>query len=176
MQKAMAFSKWIIIVKTVKPVLHTKNVFSMFSGILTGLFLFNSWNLNKLWMQTFTMTSGLSKLIFNWKMPADCWHKKHSATRWLHHGKQTKKKINELEWKVLLHSLYLLDTESFDFNSFWLLQHFFRGQKIFDYLGNNQNAISRNLAQKPIDFNQLGIEKHIRWQKFIDNKGDYTTY
>jgi len=37
-----------------------------------------------------------------------------------------------------------------------------------------QNVISRYFAQKPIDFYRSGIKNlHTRWQKVVDNEGDY---
>ncbi|XP_035734903.1 histone-lysine N-methyltransferase SETMAR-like [Vespa mandarinia] len=88
-------------------------------------------------------------------------------------ARRTLEKINELGWEVLPHPSYSPDIAPSDFHLFRSLQHFLSGKK-FENLDDVQNAISRYFTQKPIDFYRSSIENlHTRWQKVIDNEGDY---
>ncbi|XP_047364411.1 histone-lysine N-methyltransferase SETMAR-like [Vespa velutina] len=90
-----------------------------------------------------------------------------------HCTRRTLEKINELGWEVLPHPLYSPDIAPSHFHLFRSLQHFLSGKK-FENLGDVENAISSYFTQKPIDFYRSGIENlHIRWQKVVDNEGDY---
>ncbi|XP_043501569.1 histone-lysine N-methyltransferase SETMAR-like [Polistes fuscatus] len=90
-----------------------------------------------------------------------------------HCARRTLEKINELGWEVLPHPPYSPDVAPSDFHLFRALQHFLSG-KTFANLDDIQNAISRYFAEKPINFYRSGIENLLtRWQKVIDNDGEY---
>ena len=79
-------------------------------------------------------------------------------------------KKNELGWEVMPHPPYSPNISPSDFHLFQSLQHFLSGKKF----ENLDDVISRYFAQKPIDFYRSGIENlHTRWQKVVDNEGDY---
>ena len=90
-----------------------------------------------------------------------------------HCARRTLEKINELGWEVLPHPPYSPDIVPSDFHLFRSLQHFLSGKKLKN-LDDVQNVISRYFVLKPIDFYRSGIENlHTRWQKVVDNEGDY---
>lgn len=90
-----------------------------------------------------------------------------------HCAKRTLEKINGLGWEVLPHPAYSPDIAPSDFHLFRSLQHFLSDKK-FENLEDMQIAICRYFAQKPIDFYRSGIENlQTRWQKVVDNEGDY---
>ena len=90
-----------------------------------------------------------------------------------HCAKRTMEKINELGWEVLPHPPYSPDIAPSDFHLFRSLQHFLCGKK-FESLDGIQYAISSYFATKTIDFYRTGFENLLtRWQKVVDNDGEY---
>ncbi|XP_004208958.2 histone-lysine N-methyltransferase SETMAR-like [Hydra vulgaris] len=90
-----------------------------------------------------------------------------------HCARRTLEKINELGWEVLPHPPYSPDIAPSDFHLFRSLQHFLSDKK-FQTLYCLKNGISRYFNDKPIHFFRSGIESlPARWQKVVENEGDY---
>lgn len=67
----------------------------------------------------------------------------------------------------------LPDIAPSDFHLFRSPQYLLCDNK-FENLDDTENAIFRYFAQKPIDSYRSGVEHfHTRWQRVVDNKGDY---
>lgn len=90
-----------------------------------------------------------------------------------HCAKRTLEKINALGWEVLPHPPYSPDIAPSDFHLFRSLQHFLCDKK-YENMDALQKALSTYFAQKPLEFYRSGIETlHTRWQKVVENEGDY---
>ena len=57
---------------TAKLIYIQKRWFCMFGTEFMELSILECWNLDKLWMQIFSVNNMLSKSIFNWKVSDDC--------------------------------------------------------------------------------------------------------
>lgn len=90
-----------------------------------------------------------------------------------HSAKKTLDKIKELGWEVLPHPPYSPDIAPSDYYLFRSLQHFLSDKK-FRNEEDVKNGVSTYFNQKPSSFYKAGIESlAIRWQKVIENEGDY---
>ncbi|XP_015184625.1 PREDICTED: histone-lysine N-methyltransferase SETMAR-like [Polistes dominula] len=88
-------------------------------------------------------------------------------------GKQTFEKINKLGWEILPYPPHSSDISPSDFHLFPTLQHFLNEKKFKNFY-DVKYAISKYLNLKPIDFYRSGIENlQIRWQRVVNNEGDY---
>ena len=82
-------------------------------------------------------------------------------------------KIHEFGWTNLPHPPYRPDISPCDYHLFRSMEHFLRGKK-FDSQGNVQNALTDFFRSKNPEFYRKGIESlPERWNKIIDNNGDY---
>lgn len=89
----------------------------------------------------------------------------------LHCARRTLEKINELGWEVLPHPPYSPDIAPSDFHLFRSLQHFLCDKK-FENLDDIQNALDILLKNQLIFIDPI-LKIGTRWQKVVDNEGDY---
>ena len=82
-------------------------------------------------------------------------------------------KLLQLDWEVLIHSLYSADLAPSDFHLFQSLQHFLNG-KIFNSLEDCKQHLEQSFAQKDKKFWEDGIMKlPEKWQMVVEQNGEY---
>uniref|UniRef100_A0AAF5DET3 Mos1 transposase HTH domain-containing protein n=1 Tax=Strongyloides stercoralis TaxID=6248 RepID=A0AAF5DET3_STRER len=90
-----------------------------------------------------------------------------------HSSKKSLDKIKELGWEVLPHPPYSPDIAPSDYHLFKVLQDSIDGEK-FQNIEEVKNALLKFFDEKPPSFYRTGIKNLLsRWQKVIDNEGDY---
>lgn len=90
-----------------------------------------------------------------------------------HTSLMTRQKLTELGWEVLMHPPYSPDLAPSDYYLFRSLQNFLDGKK-FTSKEDCENHLSQFFEQKPQKFYTDGIMKLTeKWQKVIDNNGQY---
>ncbi len=90
-----------------------------------------------------------------------------------HTAKVTRAKLKELGWEILPHPPYSPDIAPSDYHLFQSLQHFLSG-KVFTDKNAKEIAIAGFFAEKPKTFYREGIEAlPTRWEKVIENDGEY---
>lgn len=90
-----------------------------------------------------------------------------------HTSLMTRQKLSELGWGVLLHPPYSPDLAPSDYHLFRSMQNFLDGKKYADKTA-AENGVSEFFESKPQKFYTDGIMKLTeKWQKVIDNNGQY---
>lgn len=90
-----------------------------------------------------------------------------------HTARVTQEKILELGWSVLPHPPYSPDLAPTDYHLFCSLQNFLNG-KTFNSEEQVRQAVENFFQSKPTTFYKEGIDKLPgRWEKVIQNSGDY---
>jgi histone-lysine N-methyltransferase SETMAR len=90
-----------------------------------------------------------------------------------HAAKLTQEKIRQLNWEVLPHPPYSPDIAPSDFHLFRSMEHSLKN-KNFKNIDQVRNHLEEYFSSKDTKFYQRGIETlPTRWQKVIDNDGDY---
>ncbi|XP_043258954.1 histone-lysine N-methyltransferase SETMAR-like [Colletes gigas] len=90
-----------------------------------------------------------------------------------HTARVTQEKILELGWSVLRHPPYSPDLAPTDYHHFCSLQNFLNG-KTSNSEEQVRQAVENFFQSKPTIFYEEGIDKLPgRWEKVIDNSGEY---
>jgi len=90
-----------------------------------------------------------------------------------HVARLTQEKIKELNWEVLPHPPYSPDIAPSDFHLFRSLEHSLRN-KTFRNIDDVRAHLESYFSSKPPEFYKEGIQTlSARWQKVLDNDGDY---
>lgn len=90
-----------------------------------------------------------------------------------HTSLMTRQKLTELGFEVLMHPPYSPDLAPSDYHLFRSLQNFLDGKKFTDKTA-AENGVSEFFESKPQKFYYDGIMKlPEKWQKVIDNNGQY---
>ncbi|EGI58226.1 Histone-lysine N-methyltransferase SETMAR, partial [Acromyrmex echinatior] len=90
-----------------------------------------------------------------------------------HTSLMTRQKLRELVWEVLMHSPYSPDLAPSDYHLFRSLQNSLDGKTLADKKA-AENHLKKFFADKPQKFYTDGIMKlPEKWQKVIDNNGQY---
>lgn len=96
----------------------------------------------------------------------------HDNTR-PHTSLITRQKLRELGWEVLMHPPYSPDLAPSDYHLFRSLQNSLDGKTLADKRA-AENHLKKFFADKPQKFYTDGIMKLLeKWQKIIDNNGQY---
>ena len=90
-----------------------------------------------------------------------------------HVSLMTRQKLLQLGWEVLIHLLYSPGIAPLDFHLFRSLQNSLNG-KNFNSREDCKRHLEQFFAQKDKKFSEDGIMKlHEKWQKVVEQKGDY---
>lgn len=90
-----------------------------------------------------------------------------------HTSLMTRQKLTELGWEVLMHPPYSPDIAPSDYHLFRSLQNSLDGKKLANKRA-AENHVAKFFADKPQKFYNDGIMKlPEKWQKIIDNNGQY---
>lgn len=90
-----------------------------------------------------------------------------------HISNSTMQKIKELGWQPLPHPAYSPDLSPSDYHLFRSLEHFLRGKEFFEH-SEVEKALKEFFSSKNKEFYARGIESlPERWEKVIENNGDY---
>ena len=90
-----------------------------------------------------------------------------------HVAKTTWATIENLGWEVLPHPAYSPDLAPSDYHLFRSMEHFFR-EKSYTDLQSIKKDVTQFFELKPEKFYESGIRQlPLRWQKVIDNDGNY---
>lgn len=93
-----------------------------------------------------------------------------------HTARQTRQKIDDMDWELLEHPPYSPDISPSDYYLFRSLEHWLRGKK-FTTIEEMQESLTKFFESKDRNWYRRGIyQLEEQWQKVIESNGEYFDY